>query len=610
MAVPPTPTDRLQDTLHRLRVRAALGTRARGALDRARHTQLERRMAGPKLLQAFAESYPAATFVEVGSNDGEQHDHLRPHILGRSWTGVMVEPVPYIFARLRANYGHLDRVALENAAVGERDGTLPFFHLADASPEERSTLPSWYDGIGSFSRAAVLRHERHIPDVGERIVEAAVPTLTFEGLCAKHGLDRVDLVVVDTEGHDWEIVRRIDYAARRPRLLVYEHYHLGEEDRRSALAHLRELGYETLEEHFDTFCLDPLPDALTATFRALRPALPGISAYEEVVEAGPHPDLVQLTPEDRRYLTTLHDDTTPLPPGAETTLRRDNPRLAELRAAYAALDLPVLDASRWDAEAVEAFLDLRWFRGETLITWHYRELPRITALKFFVYARYVADRDPRGLLARLAEDGAFGCWTFDYPGYGRYSRDLLESVNEITFLDRQLDLTGHDGPRVLDIGAGYGRLAHRMTSALGNVADYCCVDAVPESTFLSEYYLEHRGASPTARVVALDRVETDLHPGGFDLAINIHSFPECTLVAVEWWIALLARLEVPRLLIVPNEPTELLSMEADGSRRDIAPSLATAGYVLRVLEPVIDDPAIRELLGLHDHFHLYERTAG
>jgi SAM-dependent methyltransferase len=317
------------------------------------------------------------------------------------------------------------------------------------------------------------------------------------------------------------------------------------------------------------------------------------------------PELTTLTEEDRRYLTTLYDGSVPLPAGAAETLRPDHPRLVELRQAYEALDLPVRVSSRWRAEHVDAFLDLRYFRGETLITWHYRELPRVTALKYFVFKRYVQDRDPTGLLARLGEDGAFGCWTYRYPGHELVSRDLLESVNEICFLERRLQLSGQANLRVLDIGAGYGRLAHRVTAGYSNIADYCCVDAIPESTFLSEYYLGFRGCSPPARVVALHQVEQTLEPGSFDLAVNIHSFSECTYEAIAWWIALLRRLGVENLLIVPNEPTELLSLEPDHSRRDFTPLLETAGYELVHREPVIDDPAVRELVRLEDHFHLY-----
>lgn len=305
----------------------------------------------------------------------------------------------------------------------------------------------------------------------------------------------------------------------------------------------------------------------------------------------------------------LFDTRTPLPPDAGERLRSDHPRLLELRAAYDALDLPVRVPSRWSADRVGSFLDLRHFRGETLITWHYRELPRVDELKYYVMLRYVADRDELGLLERLTEDGQFGCWTYEYEGHPRVSRDLLESVNELQFLDRELGLAARERFSVLDIGAGYGRLAHRMASAFSNLSDYCCVDAIAESTFLSEYYLGFRGVAPPARVVALHELDAGLTAGAFDVAVNIHSFSECTLQAIEWWVDLLARLEVPEVVIVPNEPTELLSMEPDGSRRDFAPALHRAGYELTTCEPVYADPAVRRLVGLDDHFHRFTRRA-
>ena len=143
---------------------------------------------------------------------------------------------------------------------------------------------------------------------------------------------------------------------------------------------------------------------------------------------------------------------------------------------------------------MDSFLDLRYFRGETLITWHYRELPRVTALKYFVLARYVADRDRLGLLDRLEEDGAFGCWTFDVPRpRARTAGTCSTRSTRSASSSASWSCPAATGSRVLDVGAGYGRLAHRMATALPGLADYCCVDAVPESTFLSEYYLRHRG---------------------------------------------------------------------------------------------------------------------
>lgn len=246
-----------------------------------RHRRFQGRLAAPRLLRAFANAYPGAFFVEIGSNDGEQHDHLRPFILGRAWRGIMVEPVPHVFERLRRNYGDVDGVTLENAAIADRDATLPFFYPAAPEEAELERLPDWYDGIGSLSREAVVGHARHIPDIEARVVRTEVECLTYTSLCRRHDAPRVDLLVIDTEGHDWTILRSVDFAGERPRLVVYEHFHLSAADRAEARAHMERLGYETLEEGFDTFCLDPAGDDLTLGFRRLRPGVAGVSAEDE-----------------------------------------------------------------------------------------------------------------------------------------------------------------------------------------------------------------------------------------------------------------------------------------------------------------------------------------
>jgi FkbM family methyltransferase len=271
--------------------RAARGLAARGRAaaarlspralrDRLEYRRIQSRLAGPRLVAAFADAYPDAFFIEIGSNDGDQHDFLRPGILAKRWRGLMVEPVPYVFERLRANYGGLERVALENAAIADHDGTIPFYHLREASPYEG--LPGWYHGVGSFSREAVLGHRGFIPDVEERLVEGAVPCLTFESLCAKHSVDRLDLVLIDVEGYDAEIVRTIDLVRRHPRLLVYEHYHLSEADRRECVDIVEAAGYETLAEGFDTWCLDPrAAPELAALWGRLSPAVPAVTAAHD-----------------------------------------------------------------------------------------------------------------------------------------------------------------------------------------------------------------------------------------------------------------------------------------------------------------------------------------
>jgi FkbM family methyltransferase len=229
------------------------------------------------LLQAFADEYPGAVFIEIGANDGVQYDHLRPFILTLPWRGVMVEPVPYVFERLRDNYRGREGVALENAAIADADGRVPFYYVA---PEDDH--PVWSDAIGSLSRDEVERtiaaarwHVAEagggeIPDVEARIERAEVPSLTFESLCRKHHIGKLDLLVIDAEGFDYEIIKGIDFERHRPRLLIYESIHFSQDERRESTAYLEGLGYETLDQNYDTWCHDPrADDALARRWRSL-----------------------------------------------------------------------------------------------------------------------------------------------------------------------------------------------------------------------------------------------------------------------------------------------------------------------------------------------------
>lgn len=308
------------------------------------------------------------------------------------------------------------------------------------------------------------------------------------------------------------------------------------------------------------------------------------------------------------WLDQLWDTSAPLPVGVEDELRSDNPRLAELREAYDALDWPVCQRGRWRDDVLHPWLDLRFFRGDNPYVWHYRDSEqRASALKFFVYLNYVLDRDDRSLVEKLGEDAAFGCWTYRFPGYPPCSRDLLDSVNELYFLDRQLSTFTRPGLRVLDIGAGYGRLAYRLAQSVDGVTDYCCVDAIAESTFLCEFYTGFREVVPPARVVTLPDVPS-LEPESFDLACNAHSFSEMPRAAVEWWMDRVARLRVPHLFVVPNESQGFLTTECDRSRHDYGDVISAAGYELVAEEPKFTDEAIRGLIGIEDRYCLFRRS--
>jgi putative sugar O-methyltransferase len=153
-----------------------------------------------------------------------------------------------------------------------------------------------------------------------------------------------------------------------------------------------------------------------------------------------------------------------------------------------------------------------------------------------------------GWIERLGEDGAFGCPTEVVDGL-TVSRDLLDSIVEIGFLqDAGVELRN---ARVLDIGAGYGRLAHRLVQAIGDCSVWC-VDAIAVSTEVCARYIRHHDLAP--RAVTIDsKTLTDLvNPGRTDLAVNVHSWSECSIVEVRGWLDVLGDLGVRRLFHIPH----------------------------------------------------------
>jgi hypothetical protein len=297
-----------------------------------------------------------------------------------------------------------------------------------------------------------------------------------------------------------------------------------------------------------------------------------------------------------------------LPEDAAAYLDLQNPRLQELRERYRRHSNPAMLHSLWSDEHVESQLDLRYFRGDNVYVWQHRKLT--TAAHYLLAARHLQEIDHLDLLNKLSEDDLFGAYTFRLDDDRVVSRDLLDSVAEIHFLVDELGLEGLAGSRILDIGAGYGRLAHRLSTALPEVEAVLCVDAVAESTFLSEYYLRFRGVDDRAPVVPFDEIEDRLATERVEVAVNIHSFSECTESAVAWWLDLLGRHRVPYLMIVPNPGdhggTKLLTREGDGRHLDFAPTVESAGYRLRTRRPKYQAPSVQAHGVFPSYYYLFE----
>ena len=177
-------------------------------------------------------------FLQVGANDGLMDDPIHFLVRKYGWGGVLLEPDPQLFKRLKENYSGVDGPILVNAALSPINGKTTFYRIR---MDEK--MPSWCAGLGSFRRDVILSNKTDVPEIESHIIEDRIESISFHSLVARYKPPRIDLIVIDTEGYDLEILRQLDLIRFRPDLIVYEHKHLNELERTIAADLLIANGY-------------------------------------------------------------------------------------------------------------------------------------------------------------------------------------------------------------------------------------------------------------------------------------------------------------------------------------------------------------------------------
>jgi hypothetical protein len=290
-------------------------------------------------------------------------------------------------------------------------------------------------------------------------------------------------------------------------------------------------------------------------------------------------------------------------------LNLNNPKLLGLKKMYASYESFNNLHSQWDEEFCKQQIFLPYFRGDNAYIWQVRNNNSIE--KYNLTTEYLLSIDKLGLFQKTFEDGSFGAFTYKSDSGLVVSRDLLDSVCELYFLENILSLSTLADIKILDIGAGYGRLGHRSIECFSGITSYVCTDAVAESTFLCDFYTRFRGVTPKCETTPIYNIENSIAKNKPDLALNIHSFSECTLDSIELWLSLLASNEVRYLMIAPNNFNNndgkfLISLEKNLSHINYEKSIAKYGYRLIAKTPKFLDVAVQTNGISPTYYYLYE----
>ena len=164
------------------------------------------------------------SLILVGAHDGSKTAAMVAEAC-QDGKVLLVEPVPWLFEKLKARHGANPDIVLHNAVVSDSEGYVDFYApmaAAHAALAAAHAPGAYLDQLGSLNARHALQHDLNFEGKVEKIV---VPADTFGSLFTKYDVTSVQCLLTDTEGYDAVILSNFPFDRIKPPKIIFEHKH-------------------------------------------------------------------------------------------------------------------------------------------------------------------------------------------------------------------------------------------------------------------------------------------------------------------------------------------------------------------------------------------------
>ena len=163
------------------------------------------------LVRAYFGHKRGGVYVEVGANDPTSPESQSHHLETKlSWTGLLVEPIPYL--------AQLARDERPAAVVCECACTAP-----DKVGKLELLIPKLKGELMTGHASLEANIDEHNYQEFEKITVNAV---TLASLCAEKNITHIDLLSIDVEGAELDVLLGADLGRLQPKVILLEDKHL------------------------------------------------------------------------------------------------------------------------------------------------------------------------------------------------------------------------------------------------------------------------------------------------------------------------------------------------------------------------------------------------
>jgi len=181
--------------------------------------------------------------------------------------GVFIEPVKYYFDRMveMANnttglitFRDKPKCFYENLAISDYEGEANIYSVTTDNILSMGA-PKWMRGCNSIGKphpSVISWCQAHSIDASEYTHKETVKVVRIKSIIDKYNITEIDLLKIDTEGHDCIIVNDyINTVDILPRIIQFENNELSDPNEvAKVVARLKQLKYNCKQVNFDMVC--------------------------------------------------------------------------------------------------------------------------------------------------------------------------------------------------------------------------------------------------------------------------------------------------------------------------------------------------------------------
>lgn len=142
--------------------------------------------------------------LDIGANDGQTFSNSRYLLKELNWSGLLVEPSPTAFKKLKALYNDNDLVECLNVAIANEKGRIDFYDMGE------------HVGKGDTSLLSTAVKDELVRWHGVEFKKTKVKAVTYADI-----IDTYDFITIDCEGLDLDVLKQIDL--KHTSLVCVEH---------------------------------------------------------------------------------------------------------------------------------------------------------------------------------------------------------------------------------------------------------------------------------------------------------------------------------------------------------------------------------------------------